>query len=118
MATLTVHDNHVEVELSLVERIGSLRRQARYPLDSIVSVRRVDVARREITGLRAPGTYWPGSVALGTWRKRWSKSFVAVRGKGPGYVIELDNQDVDRLIVESPPIGALDSWTPTGGTDG
>lgn len=111
MADLIVDDQHIEVALSRVEQIGALRREVRFPLGSISSVRWVDVARREISGIRAPGTHWPRGIALGTWRKRGTKSFVAVRGSGPGYVIDLDGEDFDRLIIETAPIEALEGFT-------
>ena len=51
--------------------------------------------------MRAPGTGWPGTIALGTWRHDGVKDFCAVYRKGPGVVVELDNATYARLVVSA-----------------
>lgn len=109
MAELVVDDTHVEVVLSTMEQLGALRRTMRVPLSSVVNVEYRDEARSGMSGLRAPGTALPGGIKLGTWRSRTKKTFVATSGKQPGYVIDLSGESVDRLVVASPRIKALDS---------
>lgn len=108
MAELIVTDSSVSIELSPWEMVGAVHASVSAPLDSITDVRYVDDVRSEVRGLRAPGTAWPGGIALGTWRSRRSKSFVAVGGRNPGYVIEFDGEEFARFIVESGPVAALD----------
>ena len=75
------------------------RGDVRVPLSAVRSVRRVDEARREIRGLRAPGTRLPKVIALGTWRRQGSRDFVAVYRREPGFVLEVDGQEFARIIV-------------------
>lgn len=110
MATLSVDGDQLQVELSGWEKIGALRRSdVSVPMSAVVSVQRLDNARRGIRGIRAPGTGWPGVIALGSWRKRGIVDFVAVSRNEPGYVIELECQHFDRLVISSPPIPQLDA---------
>ena len=43
--------------------------------------------------MRAPGTGWPGVIAVGTRRGSFGKDFAAVHGKGPAVVVELAGTD-------------------------
>ena len=75
-------------------------------------VRRVtylDQPRTELHGLRAPGTGLPGVVYLGTWRTWERKTFVAAYRHDPGYVIDLEGHDFDRLIVSGERVPFLES---------
>ena len=109
MAALSVDGGQLNVELSGWERVGALRRSdVSVPMTAVVSVRRLDNARKGIRGWRAPGTGLPGVIALGSWRKRDFVDFVAVTGSKPGYVIELRGEHFDRLVISSPPIPELD----------
>lgn len=99
MAEVRVEGDDVVVALSRWERLGALRGDVRVPLDAVRSLRRVDEARRALRGVRAPGTGWPGRIALGTWRRRGSKDFVAVYRREPGFVLELDGHEFGRIIV-------------------
>lgn len=87
------------LELSRNERLGAFHGDVRVPVSSVASVRPVESAVREARGLRAPGTAFPGRIALGTWRRRGSKDFVATHRRGPGVVIELEGQNFGRLVV-------------------
>lgn len=111
MADLVVDDTHIEIVLSTLEQVGALRRTVRVPLSSVVSVRYADAARSGVSGIRAPGTAIPGGLKLGTWRSRSRKTFVATSGDRPGYIIDLTGESLDRIVVASPRIEALDSLT-------
>ncbi len=110
MATLSIDGGQLDVKLSGWERVGALRRSdVSVPTSAVVSVKRLDNARNGIRGMRAPGTGLPGVIALGSWRKLGIVDFVAVSRSEPGYVIELQGQHFDRLVISSPPIPALDA---------
>ncbi|MEI9907760.1 MAG: hypothetical protein WDO06_07590 [Actinomycetota bacterium] len=55
--------------------------------------------RKIIRGFRAPGSGFPFLVALGTWRIRKGKNFVAVYRKRPGYVFTFSGGDFNQWIV-------------------
>lgn len=109
MAELRITGNELHVQLSRWERVGALSGDVTVPISSITDVEHVDSARSAIRGLRAPGTGLPGVVALGHWRGRGRHDFVAAYRNEPGYVVRLDGQRFDRLIVSSPPVPSLDA---------
>jgi hypothetical protein len=57
----------------------------------------------EIQGIRAPGTRVPGVIALGTWRRRGERDFVAVHRGDRGVVIEVDSDQAkyQRVILST-----------------
>lgn len=99
MATYEIQGDELIVRLSGWEKVGAMRGDIRVPLDAITTVREVDAASRELRGWRAPGTGFPGRIALGTWRGRGSKDFVAAYRRHPGFVVELEGQTFDRLVL-------------------
>lgn len=102
MASVAVEGDELVVRLSARERVGALRSEVRVPVTSVREVHTVTVASKGLRGFRAPGTGLPGVVALGTWRRRGGKDFVAAYRRHPGIVIELEGQEFDRLIVSGP----------------
>jgi hypothetical protein len=53
----------------------------------------------ELRGMRAPGTGVPGQVALGTWRHRRGKDFVALYRGRPAVIVRLRGAPFQRLLV-------------------
>jgi hypothetical protein len=101
MATLEIEGTELAVRLSLLEQFGALSRGPRVPIEAIADVRAVPSAWQELRGLRAPGTGWPGRIALGTWRGTRYKDFCAVYGKGPGVVVDLNGASWARFVVST-----------------
>ncbi len=109
MASLVIENDRLIVKLSAWEKLGALRKDdVSVALSNIVSVERVDDARDGIRGLRSPGTGVPGVVALGTWRTRHTVDFVATSRKASGYLVELQDERFDRLVIASEPLPELD----------
>jgi hypothetical protein len=103
VASLDVVGDELVLHLGPWERVGGLQRaDLRVALRKITDARSVDNAYAEVRGLRVPGTGVPGVLLLGTWRKRGLKQFVAVRGRGPGCVIDLAGERFDRWVVSGP----------------
>jgi hypothetical protein len=107
MAELRVDGDEVVLELSGLEKLGALHGDIRVPRSSIRDVRAVDDAMAEVRGLRAPGTGLPGVIALGTWRRKDGKDFVAVHRHAPGVVVELEGAPYRRLIVTTSDASAI-----------
>jgi hypothetical protein len=103
MATLTRDGDDLVLRLSRWERLGALRGDVRVPSTAVERVQVVaDPWRGVIRGLRAPGAGLPGVIALGTWRYRGGKDFVAVRGRGrPAVVVHLRDAPYRRLVVSA-----------------
>lgn len=103
MAALQIDGDELVLRLGRWERLGGLRRgDLRVPRGRIIEARNVGNAYAEVRGVRAPGTGVPGKLLLGAWRARDLKQFVAVRGRGPGCVIDLAGERFDRWVVSEP----------------
>lgn len=96
-----VTSTHLEVHLSLLDQISSLRRSFRVPLKNIRGATEdLGVIPSEL-GLRAPGTGLPWVIAAGTFFKRRERQFVYwLRGQVP-VVVELKDHKFERLILGS-----------------
>ena len=99
MAQLIVHDDSVMLALSRLEQLEGFRRNLCTPLSSIAVVQAVTDPWPELRGIRAPGTGFPGVVAVGTRRGSFGKDFAAVHGKGPGVVVEMVGQEFQRWVL-------------------
>jgi hypothetical protein len=100
MACLAVEGRHLVVRLNPVEKLGALHGSIRVPLHNVIAVKPGNAVWHELRGLRMPGTGFPGVIALGTWRYRGGKDFVAVY-RSTGVVVTLAGSEWNRLIVSS-----------------
>lgn len=108
MAWLDLAGDEVTVYLSSFERmLGFVRGNARIPLRAIRHVRAVDDPWSELRGERSPGTRWARRVAIGTWRFPGGKDYVALRGRAPGLVLDLQGLEFARLVISSPDAAEL-----------
>ena len=89
MANLLVEGDHLVLRLSLLEKLGAFRGDVRVPLVAVRNVYVTDNPWAQLRGVRAPGTGWPGVIALGTRRGPGVKDFAAVYRTGDGVVVEL-----------------------------
>jgi hypothetical protein len=110
MARLSIDEGILWIHLSMLERFGALVDQVpSAPLSAVRSVRVTDKPWAELRGIRAPGTGWPGVIALGTRRHSLGRDFAAGYGKGPAVVVELTGQRFLRWVVsahDAPEVGA------------
>jgi len=117
MAEIRVDGGQVVVQLSLTEKIGALHGDLHFPPSAVRAVRVVDKPFGEIRGIRSPGTWVPGVVALGTWRRREGRDFVAVYRSKRGIVVDVDANQVNyqRIILSTnDPDGACNLLTSAG----
>ena len=106
-----VDGDELVVRLSPLEQLGAFHRDVRVPRSWVREVRAARDAWSELRGTRAPGTGIPKVIALGTRRGSFGRDFAAVRGTGPGVVVELDGAPFARLMVScadpDSPVAAL-----------
>ena len=103
MASLRVHPDRLEIQLSSAEKVLSLRR------DDIV-VARGDIRSVSITddpwiwirGIRAPGAFVPLTLAVGTWKFHGGKDFLVVKNKRQTVIIDITGGEFSRVIVSTP----------------
>jgi hypothetical protein len=117
MAEIRVDGGQVSIALSLAEKIGALRGDLRFRRSAVRTVRVVDPSFNEIQGFRSPGTRVPGVIALGSWRRRAGRDFVAVYRGQRGIVVEVhaSQADYQRVILSTKsPENVRDLLTPVG----
>ena len=89
-------------------RLWALRREVRVPLARVTGARVEDRPGRSVRGLRAPGTYLPGVLVAGTYRRRRGKDFADARLNRPAVVVDLAGAAFDRIVVGvDDPAGAV-----------
>lgn len=111
MAELSVQGSELIVSLSGKEKLGALQKgDLSFPTSSIIDIARVDNGRHSVVGIRSPGTGVPGKIALGTWRTKRGKDFVATYNNDPAYLITLMGESFDRLIISSPEVDELEHF--------
>jgi hypothetical protein len=102
MAMLLHQSASIRVRLGPWERLGAMRGDLVIPRSAVVSMRPTDDVVRELRGRRSPGYGMPGHAAIGTYRGRGYKDFVAVYWKRRrGIVITLQGQDYDRVVIST-----------------
>jgi hypothetical protein len=101
MAHFERFGSYLILALSPKEKFFGCHSSPQAKFAAIISVRRVDKtwSWQIMKGIRAFGTGFPRVIALGTWRYWKGKNFLAVYGKGPGYVITFKSSEFKQWIV-------------------
>lgn len=92
---------HLEIVLSGAEKALAFRkRNVTVDRTAITRVQLTDDPWTWLRGVRSPGTYLPGTLAMGTWRYAGGSDFAVIRKKRPGVVIDLgDESEFQRLVI-------------------
>ena len=102
MADLIVDRNDIVVRLAPWEAVAACRRQVRVPVRALRMVQVEEAPLGTLARWRLPGFYWPGSLVLGTGRRRGCREFAAARAGQAAVVLDLDGSHWDRLVVSCP----------------
>ena len=100
MATIKVFGDELVLELSFWERVGALHSSPRVSLSAVTKVEFIENlwSNKVLRGVRAPGTAIPYKVLLGTMRGRKYRDFTAIKGRGAGVEICLNEGPFERWI--------------------
>ena len=100
MAIVKVVGEEIILELSFWERVGALHSSPRVSLNAVTKVEFIDNlwSNNVLRGVRAPGTGIPYKVLLGTMRGREFRDFTAIKGRGAGVEICLNEGPFERWI--------------------
>jgi hypothetical protein len=102
LAHVEIADDVLIVRPRGLNRVWALKGEVRVPLSRVSAVR-TDVARRHVpSGFRVPGTYVPGVIQAGTYRKGGEKSFWLVGRTSTVTVIECPGTGFDRIVLQLP----------------
>ncbi len=100
MARLIAGGDMLRVHLWYLGRVGAVVPGDLWlPLTAVRSARMTEKPWAELRGERSPGTCLRGVVALGTFKHIYGRDFVALYGRGPGVVVELDGMRFMRLLI-------------------
>src|SRR4051794_885160 len=100
MARLIAGGDVLRVHLWLFGRIGAcITGDLWFPLTAVRSVHVIEQPWSELRGERSPGTNVRGVVALGSFKHLYGRDFVAVYGRGPAVMVELDGMRFMRLLI-------------------
>lgn len=100
MAELTWQAQELVLHLDRVEQVEALHGELRFPASAVQHVEVLEDALSAVHGVRAPGTGFPGMVAVGTYRHDGGKSFAVIHHDTPrGVRVALQGADFTELIV-------------------
>jgi hypothetical protein len=100
MASVTVDGTQLIVEIAGVDKILALKRKLTIDLAHVRGATFDPGAVREPKGIRAPGAHVPGVIVAGTFRRDGERTFWDVHNGDKAVVIELVDDEYDRIIVE------------------
>ena len=100
MAKVKVVGEELLLELSFWERVGALHSSPRVSLSAVTKIEFIENlwSKEVLRGVRAPGTGIPYVVLLGTMRGCSYRDFTAIKGRGTGIEICLNEGPFERWI--------------------
>lgn len=100
MASLRVHSDRLEINLTPAEKALALRRDdVIVQRENIRSVTITDDPWIWIRGVPAPGTSVSPLVAVGSWKFHGGKDFLAIKRKRQAVVIDLVDDNFSRVVL-------------------
>lgn len=100
MVVTTIQNENLVLNVKGIGKFLALKSELVIPLINIKGVTADPGAFDMPKGLRAPGTAIPGIVYAGTFYHDGDKVFWDVRNRSKTIVIELENEEFNRLVVE------------------
>lgn len=99
MVEVEVTGSTVTVHVRGAHRVLALRDHLTFDISNITMVAPAEIDRRP-PWVRAPGTFFPGVIAAGTFRGKGRKEFWDTFFDGKGIRIDLAGTDYTRLVVD------------------
>ncbi|MEU7767828.1 hypothetical protein AB0B25_22250 [Nocardia sp. NPDC049190] len=99
MVEFEVTGTTVTMHVRGAHQLLALRDQLTFDLSDISAIGRAGVDRRP-PWVRAPGTFFPGVIAAGTFRGKGRKEFWDTRFDGRAIRVDLVGAEVTRLVVD------------------
>jgi hypothetical protein len=100
MATIVIEGGHLNIEMSLLDRVLSLKSHLTIPLQHVTGVTiRPEEARSWVHGFKV-GTNVPGAFTAGTFYTGDGKVFYDMRDADQTIAIELQGESYIRVIVQ------------------
>lgn len=100
MVTIQIANGEMTIDVLGVDKLLALKSKITVPLTSVKSVRQDPDFRMTGIAFKAPGTYIPGLVRMGTFFAGGKKYFWDVTDKANVVAISLENAPYDELVVD------------------
>ncbi len=100
MARVELDELHLRVRFDRAEKVFGLVGDLTVPRSSVRTVTVTRDGRRHVHGWRV-GTWVPGVLTLGVYRRHGHKQLVDVRRGRPCLVVGLDGEPYDELLVSA-----------------
>lgn len=100
MAVVHIDNGVLEVELTGLDKLWSLKSRLTIPLDHVRGATADPGIAREPKGIRGPGTHVPGFITAGTFHHDGDRTFWNVKHPERAIVIELRDESFQRLVIE------------------
>jgi hypothetical protein len=100
VAQVSIEGGDLIVEIEGLNKVWALKSRLTIPLSHVRGATVDPGMVRESKGVRTSGTYVPGVIVAGTFRAHGERVFWDVRDAEKAVVIQLDDEEYARLIVE------------------
>jgi hypothetical protein len=100
MAEVEIKDGTLVVTMQGWRKLWALKSELAVPLENVQRAEIDPETSRKPSGIRAPGAYFPGLIASGSYRGKKGWDFWDVRRPEKAIVIHLEDERYERLIVE------------------
>lgn len=101
MVFVSLDARTIAVRLTLLERVFALHGSISVPREAIRSATAVPDGLAAVRGIRAPGLGIPGWVKFGTWRRRGTRTFALVKGRGPALHLQMSDGPIAEVLVST-----------------
>ncbi len=100
MAKISIHDEHLVLDVQGVDKLWTLTSRLRIPLGHVRGATVDPGIAREPKGWRGPGAHVPGVIVAGTFHHHDEKIFWDVHDPSKTVVIELEDETYQQLVIE------------------
>lgn len=112
MVTITKEGSNFIFEVKGIHKVLAFKSELTIPATHILDAHRDFEGDSWWIGWRVPGTYIPFLITAGTYYKDGEKNFWDVVNKEKSIVVELKDEQYNRLIIEvEDPVAAIDLLT-------
>ena len=102
MARVSIDDTDLVIEIEGMDKLWALQSRLTIPLANVRGATADPGIAKEPRGVRVPGTWIPGVLTAGTFRRDGERVFWDVHDPADAVVIELRDERYTRLIIQVP----------------
>ena len=100
MARVSIDNGELVVDVEGMDKLWALKSRLVIPLANVRGATADPGIVREPKGVRAPGAHVPGVIVAGTFHQEGERVFWDVRDAAKAVVIQLDDADYARLVIQ------------------